>query len=114
MAPRYVMHTTILPRGIVQTYPARKMSHRLRSGPIGIVLMPDHNSAMLRRLIEKLVMPEADRALQKLRRRHTKSGVPQKIVKARRDAPGSQRMEENFLGIGRFIGVKLIKQFITR
>src|SRR5687768_11240377 len=113
MAARHIMHTTIFTRGIIEADPAREMGHGLCPGPVGIVLMPDHHAPVMGGFAEKLVMPEADRALQKLRSRNAKRWVPQQIVKPRSDAPGSQSMEQDLIGIGRFVGIELIKQFIA-
>src|SRR6266851_8959720 len=56
---RHVMNTAVRARRIVQTDPARQMRHRLGPRPIGIILVPSYDSAVMRGFAEKLVMPEA-------------------------------------------------------
>src|SRR5947208_812682 len=61
-----IVNAAVFARAFVQADPAGEMGHGLGAGPIGIVLMPGHDAAVLRGLTEKLVVPEADRAAQKL------------------------------------------------
>ena len=42
--------------------------------------MPDYYAAMMRRLVEDLIVPETHRAIKQLRRSNYKGGMPQKIV----------------------------------
>ena len=65
--------------------------------------MPDHDAAMMRRLVKDLVVPEAHLTAEQLRSRNSERGIPQQVVEAGRDAPCTQRMKENLFGIGRFV-----------
>jgi hypothetical protein len=76
MTARNVMHATIVAPRVVKTDPTAKMRHRLRSGPIRVILMPGHAAAMQRRFAEELIVPETDRAFKQLRRRHCECRVP--------------------------------------
>ena len=79
------------------------MSQRLRSRPIRIVLMPGHDSAMMSRLAEKLVVPEPNRSAQKLRCRDRECRMPQEIVKTGRYPPCAQGMEQHVIRITRLV-----------
>src|SRR5947209_802301 len=59
LASGNVMHAAIRARRIIQPDPARQMRHRLCARPVRIVLMPRDDSAVMRWLTEKLVVPEA-------------------------------------------------------
>ena len=85
--------STRSPGRIVKANPAGEMSKRLRSRPIRIVLMPGHDSAMMSRLAEKLVVPESNRSAKKLRCRDRECRMPQEIVKAGSYPPCAQGME---------------------
>src|SRR2546426_10686066 len=50
-----IVYAAVLARRIVQPDPAGKVGHRQRPRPIRIVLMPGHNAAMMRRLVENLI-----------------------------------------------------------
>src|SRR5688572_25117167 len=76
MAARNVVQATVLACSLVQTDPAGQVGHRLRSRPVGIILMPRHDSTVPRRLAEKLVMPKTDRTVQELRRRYIERRIP--------------------------------------
>src|SRR5271163_1554337 len=93
VASRHVIQAAIFARRIVQPDPAGQMSQRGRARPVRIILMPGHHSAVPRRLAKKLVVPEAHRTIEQLRRRNEKRRVPQEIVKARHHTPSSQRMK---------------------
>src|SRR5438270_6713310 len=90
------------------------MRHRARARPVRIVLMPRDDSAMMRRLTEKLVVPEADSATEKLRRGHSESGIPQYVMEAGRDAPSSERVKENFRRVCGFVRVIFVEEFMRR
>src|ERR1051325_300504 len=76
MATRNVMNAAVFARGIVQTDPTRQMGHRLSSGPIRVVLMPDNHGSMPGRLVKDLVVPEPHCTLQQLICRHSEGGMP--------------------------------------
>src|SRR5437660_1875510 len=99
MTPCNVLQAPVLTGRIVKANPAGKMSKRLSSRPIRIVLMPGHYSAMMSRLAEELVVPEANRAAKKLHRRDGESRMPQEIVKSRRYPPCAQGMEQHVIRI---------------
>jgi hypothetical protein len=61
--------------------------------------MPDHDAAMVRRLVENLIVPEAHWTIEQLRRCDYKSGMPQQIVQAGSYAPGAECMEEYPIGV---------------
>src|SRR4029453_5719817 len=90
------------------------MGHRLRPGPIGIVLVPDHYSSMMRRFVKNLVMPEPNSAAQQLRGRHSERRMPKNIVQTWENPPRTERMKENLLRIGRLVQGVLIQQFVSR
>jgi len=79
------------------------MSQRLRSRPIRIVLMPGHDSAMMSRFAEKLVVPEPNRSTKKLRCRDRECRMPQQIVKPWRYPPRAQGMKQNVIRIARLV-----------
>jgi len=85
------------------------MSQRLSARPVRIILMPGHDSAMMRRLAEELIVPEPDRPAQKLRCRDRECGMPQEIVKSRRDPPCAQRVEQDVVRISRLVRVEFVK-----
>jgi len=89
------------------------MGKRLRTRPIGIVLMPGYNSTMVRRLAEQLVMPKAHSAAQQLRRRHRECRVPQQIVESGSDSPSTQSVKEHRFRITRFVGVIFVKELVA-
>src|SRR5215469_15248778 len=73
--------------------------------------MPGHDSAVMRRFAEQLVMLEADRAAQQLRCRGGECRMPQQVVKAGGDTPGPERVEQHMVGIGGLVRMVLVKQF---
>lgn len=75
------------------------MSNGRGPGPIRIILVPNHYPAVMRRLVEDLIVPETHRPIEQLRRSNNKRRIPQEIVKARRYAPRAERMEEYAIGI---------------
>ena len=85
---------------------------RERSGarPVRIVLVPRDAAAVSRGLAEELVVPEAHRAAQELRGREREARVPQKVMKARRDSPSAQRVEEHARRVARLVRVELVPQ----
>ena len=90
------------------------MGHRLGPRPVRIVLMPGYDAAMLGRFAEQLVVPEPHRAAEQLAGGHRERRMPQQIVKAGRNPPSAQRMEQHGIGIVRFVGVVLVPQFASR
>src|ERR1700676_1636212 len=109
MAACNVLQASVLPGRIVEANPASEMSKGLSSRPIGIVLMPGHNSAMMRRFAEELVVPEANCSAKKLRGWGCKCRMPEEIVKPWRYAPCAQRMEQHVIGIAGLIRVIFVK-----
>src|SRR5450755_4332644 len=99
MTPCNVLQAPVLADRIVQANPACEMSQRLSSRPIRIVLMPGHDSAVMSRLAEKLVVPEPNRSAKKLRRRNCERRMPQEIVKTGRDPPCAEGMEQHVIRI---------------
>ena len=87
MAARHVMDAAVLARRVVEARPAREVRERRRPRPVGIVLVPRDHAAVARGLAEQLVVPEAHRAAEELRRRHGEARVPQQVVERGRDAP---------------------------
>src|SRR5688500_19648600 len=90
------------------------MGHGLSPGPIGIVLMPNNDAAVMSRLVEYLIVPKPDRAFEQLRSRDGKSRVPKKIVKSLRNSPAAQSMKEYFLRVSRFVRVEFVKKRVAR
>src|SRR5713226_1790705 len=62
MTPRHVMEASVRARRIVESDPARQVGHGLRPRPVGIILMPGHHAAMMRRFAKELIVPETHRA----------------------------------------------------
>src|SRR5215469_16633738 len=89
------------------------MGHGPGSDPIRIVLMPGDDTTMTGRLAEELVVPEAYAALEQLRSRHCEGRMPQNVVKAGRDTPGSQRVKQDLCRIGRFVGMILVEEVMA-
>src|SRR5258708_17159712 len=100
MAASDVMHASVITVRIIETNPASQVGNRMGSGPVRVILVPGHNSAVMSGFAEQLVVPEANGAAQQLRRRNSKCRVPEQIVKAWRGAPGAERMEQHLVGIG--------------
>lgn len=75
--------------------------------------MPGDDSAVTRGFAEELVVPEPDGATEKLRGGHEERRVPQDVVKAGRDAPGAKGVEQHGGRVVRFVGVELVKKFVT-
>src|SRR2546425_482873 len=80
MAARHVMYAAIVARGIIQSNPTGEMGHWLRPRPVGIVLMPGHNSAMMRWFVEDLIVPETHRPGEPLRSRNDDPRIPEQIM----------------------------------
>ena len=74
--------------------------------------MPRHDAAVLGRLAEELIVPEAHGAAEQLAGGNQKSRMPEKIVKARRDAPGAERVEQHARRIGGFVGVVFVEKAV--
>ncbi len=89
------MHTTVVVCAIVESYPARQMRHGLCASPVRIVLMPRHDTAMMRRFAEQLVVPKSDGPIQQLASRNGDGWVPEQIVKRLTNSPGTQRMKQD-------------------
>src|SRR6185295_16754916 len=89
------------------------MGHGDGPGPVGIILMPDHDAAVMRRFVEYLIVPEAYWSIEQLSRRDSESRMPQDVVQSRRDAPCSECVKEYLIGIGRFVCVEFVKQVVT-
>src|SRR5882724_1000092 len=113
LTARNIMHAAIVTSRVVQSYPAAKVCHRLRPGPVRVILMPGYATTMKRRLAEELIVPETDRPFKQLRRRHGERRVPQQIVKRRRDPPRAQRVKERSRRVRRFIRVIFVEQVIS-
>src|SRR5437868_4258832 len=105
-----VIQTTIVARGIVKPYPAGQVSQRLRSRPVRIILMPCDYAAVMRRFGKQLIMPEAHRAAEQLRRRHSEGRIPQQIMKTRRNAPRAEGVKERRRRVCGFVRVEFVKQ----
>ena len=84
-----IMHAAVLARRIVQADPTGEMGHWCCPCPVGIILMPCYHAAVMRRLTEKLIMPEAYRATQQLRCGHQEGRAPKYVVKSGCRSPGS-------------------------
>ena len=65
---------------------------------------------MVRRLAEKLVVPEPHRPIQQLRRRHQKRRTPEHVVKCRPRPPRPQGVKQNRVRIAGFVRVVFVKQ----
>src|SRR5262249_1919992 len=105
MASRDVMQAAVFTTRIIETNPASQVSKRLSSSPVRVILVPGPNSPVTGGFAEQLVVPKANAAAQQLRRRNGDSRVPQQVVKAWRDPPGAERMEQHMVGIGRLVRV---------
>src|ERR1700722_8457567 len=105
-----VLQTPVLMGRIVKANPAGEMSQRLCSRPVRIVLMPGHDTAMMSRLAEELVMPEPNRSAKKLRCRDGECRMPEEIVKTGRYPPCAQGMKQHVIGVTGLVGVIFVKQ----
>ena len=114
MAAGDIPEAAVLARRVVEPDPAGQVLHRLGAGPIRVVLMPGDDPAVVRRLGEKLVVPEADAAVEQLRRGLQEGGMPQDVVEARVDAPRPERVEQDVATLARFIGVELVEEVVAR
>src|SRR5277367_5720959 len=94
-----VLQAPVLAVRIVEGNPAGEMSQRLSSRPVGIILMPGHDSAMMSRLAEELVVPEPNRSTKKLCGRDSECRMPEEIVKAGSYPPCAQGMEQHVVRI---------------
>ena len=89
------------------------MGHRLGAGPVRIVLVPGDDAAMLGRLAEELIVPEADRPAEQLAGRHGERRVPEDVVKAGSNSPRAQGVKQHRVGLARFVGVVLVPQLVA-
>src|SRR6185503_606805 len=103
MTSRHIVHAAVVHRGIIEADPTRQVCHRLRPGPVRVVLMPCYYSTVVRWFEEDLIVPEPYRSLQQLRGRLKKLRIPQHVVKRGSDSPGSQRVKEHSRLIRRFV-----------
>ncbi len=76
--------------------------------------MPGHDSSVPGRLAKKLIVPEADRAVQELAGRHGKGRIPEHVVHGRRDPPSAQGVKEHRRLVRRLVAVVLIKEPVAR
>src|SRR5690348_2241790 len=77
--------------------------------------MPRHDSSMVGRLAEQLIMPETHRLVsQQLAGSHDEGRIPQDIVKALCNSPMPQRMEQHGIGVRGFVAVEFVKQVVLR
>ena len=53
------------------------MLHGLGARPVGVILVPGDDAAVVRRLVEELVVPEADSAVEELRGGKEERWVPE-------------------------------------
>ncbi len=68
-----------------------------RARPVRVILVPRNYARMVRRLIEDLIVPEAQASCpEQLRNRHRHLGREDDVVKPRIDQPRSEKME-NYL-----------------
>ena len=65
--------------------------------------MPGHYAAVMGRLAEQLIVPEANCSPQELRRGNRKGGVPEQVVKTGCYTPCAQRMEQDVIRVVRFV-----------
>src|SRR5205085_12404593 len=77
MTARNVIDAAVSARRVVEADPTSEMCQRLCARPIGIILMPCDDPAVLGRLAEELIVPEAHRAAEELRGRHGEAGMPE-------------------------------------
>ena len=75
--------------------------------------MPRHDTPVVRRLAEQLIVPKPDRSSEQLRGRNYERGVPQNVMERLLDPPCPQRVEQNRGRITRLIRVELIEQAMT-
>src|SRR2546429_297140 len=113
MASSNVLETSILASRVVQTDPASEMCEGLGACPVGVILVPGDNAAVVCRLAEELVMPKPHRAVEQLRCRDRESPVPEQVMKTRRDSPGTKCMKKYLVRIRGFVRMELVEEFIT-
>src|SRR5690242_16606053 len=95
MTSRHVMHTTVRRGRVVKTNPAREVSHRLCSGPIGIILVPCDDTAVMSRFVKDLVVPKTYGTREQLRRGNEECGIPHAVVQTWLQSPCAECMKEN-------------------
>src|SRR5436853_4253572 len=100
MASGDVLQTSIFAGGVVEGDPAGQMSEWLSASPVGVILMPSHDTTMVRRLAKELIVPEAHRTIEQLRGANSESSVPEQVMKTGCDAPGAKGMKEYGIWIG--------------
>ena len=109
MAAGHVMQTAVRARRIIKANPTGQMRQRLRPRPVRIILMPSDYTAMSSGLAKQLVVPETHGTAQELRRRDGELRMPQNIMKARRDAPRTERVKEFAVSLIGFVAMKFVK-----
>lgn len=110
MAAGDVMDAAVVASAVVEADPAGEMCHWLCAGPVGVILVPGDDAAVPRGFAEKLVVPEADGAGEELAGGERERGVPEDVVKAGAEAPGTEGVEQDRVGLDRFVGVVFVPE----
>jgi hypothetical protein len=113
MASRNVVKTAILGGAVIQSDPAGEVGHGGGDRPVGVILVPGHNSTMVRGLAKELIVPEAHRSPQKLRGCHGYGGTPQHIVKTRFNSPSPQSVKQSGVQVLRLVGMVFVEKGIA-
>src|SRR5262245_44274642 len=113
MAAGNVMHAAVVAFACVESDPAGEMRHGLGARPVGIILMPSNDAAVLRRLAKQLIVPKANGAIEQLTRSSCECRMPENIVKTRANAPRSEGMKEDRVRLSRFVSVVFVPQLVA-
>src|SRR6266850_2463919 len=114
MAAGNIVDAAVVARTLVEADPAGEMGHRLRAGPVRIILVPGDHAAMLRGLAEELIVPKADRAAEELTGRDGERRMPQHVVKAGPNSPRPESVKQDRIGLVRLVRVVLVPQLVPR
>ena len=112
MRAGHVVETAVVDGAVVEGDPASQVLHGLRAGPVGVVLVPGDHAAMVCGFAEELVMPETDRTVEQLRGGDEEGWTPQDIVECGAGAPCAEGVEEDRVGIARFVRVVLVEELV--
>ena len=107
-----VVEAAVVAGAVVEGDPAGEVLHGLRAGPVGVVLVPRDDAAVVRGFAEELIVPEADGAVEELRGGDEECGTPEDIVKCGAGAPGAERVKEDGVGVAGLVGVVLVEELV--
>ena len=110
MAAGDVLDAAVLGRGWVEADPTGEVAEGLGASPVGIVLVPRDDAAVMCGLDEELVVPEADGAAEELGGGDEEGRVPEQVVEGGADAPGAEGVKEDAGRVGGLVGMVLVEE----